>query len=184
MKAAFLFNFTRFVEWPQDVLPPANQPMVIGIVGNDPFGESLDLIIKGETINGHPLAIMRYGAHDEIQGCQILYIGRSEAGHLTAILARLKGRPILTVSDNERFAYIGGMIGLVMEDGRVRIQINLDRAREAQLAFSAKLLRPALVIRDRPQSMLENHWSICAVERPALRRGRMPARALAATILL
>lgn len=170
LKAAFLFNFARFVEWPAEVLPPANQPIVIGIVGTDPFGESLDAIVKGETIKGHRLVVRRCHAREEIEGCQVLYIGRSEAARLPVILARLKGRPILTVSDNDRFAFSGGIIGLVMEEGRVRIQINLDRARESQLVISAKLLRPALVIRDNPQSMLESNWSICGVEPSALRR--------------
>jgi len=153
LKATFLFNFTRFVEWPEQALPAAGEPLVIGVLGEDPFGGVLDAIVRDETVRGHPLAIKRMKRTDDITKCQILFIARSEERQLAAIFERLKGHSILTVSDMDRFAYAGGTIGLVMDGGKVRMQINVDRAKQAQLVLSAKLLRPALVIREQPQSM-------------------------------
>lgn len=152
IKATFLFNFARFIEWPDNVLPSDGQPIIIGIVGDDPFGGVLDAMVKGETVNGHKLVVKRLSRKDDFQKCHIVYISRSETAHIAEILERLKGLSVLTVSDADRFAYLGGTIGLVNEQGRVRMQINVDRAKNSQLAISAKLLRPAAVIRDQPQS--------------------------------
>lgn len=153
LKAAFVFNFVRFIEWPPQALPPGHEPIVIGILGENPFGEALDAIVKGETINGHAVAVRRMQLRDDLTKCSVLYICRSETSHLGAVLDVVKAHPVVTVSDIDRFAYRGGMIGLVMEQGRVKIQINLDSAMAGQLTISAKLLRPALVIRTPPQSM-------------------------------
>ncbi|MDB6094700.1 MAG: putative transrane protein [Verrucomicrobia bacterium] len=158
LKAAFLFNFVRFIEWPNLGMPPASQPVVIGVLGDDPFNGALDKIVSGETINGRRLVVKRFQRKDDVTLCQVLYISRSEAGRLGGLLGRLKGKAVLTVSDIDRFAYVGGMIGLVMEQGRVRLQINLDTANAGRLAISAKLLRPALVIRNPPQSMVNPGW--------------------------
>ncbi|HWL17007.1 MAG TPA: YfiR family protein [Opitutus sp.] len=160
VKAAFLYNFTRFVEWPGEALPPVGAPLVIGIVGQDPFGSALDQLVRGESVQGRPVQVRRFSRRDRLDECHVLYISRTEAAHLPALLERLKGRPVLTVSDCERFAYDGGTIGLVMERGKVRFQINLDAARAAKLAISARLLRPATVIRGRPQSKLTPAWDL------------------------
>jgi len=156
LKAAFLLNFARFIQWPENV-PPVNQPIVIGVLGTDPFGSSLDSIVAGETVNGRVLTVKRLERNDPISDCQILYVCRSEISHLSNLLERVKGQAILTVSDIDRFVYMGGMIGLTMDRGKVRVQINVDVAKNGQLAISAKLLRLSLVVRDR-QSMLHPGW--------------------------
>src|SRR5207247_1541681 len=99
VKAVFLFNFAQFVEWPTNAFPEARTPLVIGVLGDDPFGPFLDATVRGETVNGHPLAIQRYRSVDEIKECHILFISQSESTRLEDILARLKGRNILTVGD-------------------------------------------------------------------------------------
>ena len=154
LKAVFLLNFARFVAWPTNVLPPNDGPLVIGILGEDPFGSLLDSTVAGELVDGRAIVVKRFKSGDDITKCQVLYISRSENPRIPALLNHLRGKPVLTVSDSDRFAYAGGMIGLVLDQGRVRVQINIDSARNGNLAISAKLLRLSLVINDRPQSMI------------------------------
>jgi hypothetical protein len=146
VKAVFLFNFTQFVEWPADAFAHANTPLVIGVLGEDPFGAYLDETVRGETVNGRPLIVARYRRVQEIGDCQILFISRSETEQLEQILASLVGKPVLTVGDVEGFARRGGMIDLATVSGRIELRINLEAARAARLTMSSKLLRPAKVV--------------------------------------
>src|SRR5947208_4462362 len=109
LKAVFLFNFAQFVEWPPQAFPDRQVPLVIGVLGEDPFGAYLDETVRDEKVNNRPLAVQRYRRVEEIKSCHILFISRSEAGRLEQILARLKGRHILTVADTEGFALRGVM---------------------------------------------------------------------------
>src|SRR5688500_14600078 len=109
LKAVFLFNFTQFVEWPGNSFSSDQAPLVIGILGTDPFGSYLEEIVAGEKINGHPLLIQRYNNVEEIETCQILFINVTETNKREEIITRLKGRNILTVSDAPDFAKQGGM---------------------------------------------------------------------------
>jgi hypothetical protein len=143
IKAVFLFNFARFVDWPAKAFPDADSPFVIGILGDDPFGSYLDETVRGEKVNGHPLTVQRYRRVGEIRACQVLFISRSEADRLEQILASLRGRSILTVGDTDDFAARGGMIRLATERNKVRMRINLDAVKAANLAISSKLLRVA-----------------------------------------
>jgi len=145
VKAVFLFNFAQFVDWPPEAVPDSQAPLVIGILGEDPFGDFLDATVRGERRGSRPFAIRRYQRVGDIKGCDILFINRS-AGDPEEILARLKNRPILTVSDAERFAERGGMIRFVTDRGRIRLQINPLSAEAAHLTISSKLLRVAEVI--------------------------------------
>lgn len=153
LKAAFLFNFLLFTTWPEEVLPPPGEPFVIGILGADPFGPALNRIVAGETILGRPVVVRRFTNPAEIRNCRILFVCRSEQPRLAAVLDAARGKAVLTVSDIDRFAYVGGVIGMVLEQDKVRVQINVDRARENRLAIGAKLLRIARVISDVPQSL-------------------------------
>jgi len=143
VKAAFLFNFTQFVDWPAKELRDPQEPFVIGVLGDDPFGAMLDEIVHGETVNGRALIVQRYRSVDDIGTCHVLFISRSEAYHLEEILRRLKGRSILTVSDMSGFARNGGVIRFVTMANKIRLRISLDAARSAGLTISSKLLRPA-----------------------------------------
>lgn len=154
VKAGFLFNFARFVLWPESAMPAASAPLVIGIVGTDPFGATLDELVQGEVVAGHPVIVRRFTKRDDYSKCHILFISRSETAHLKEIFGRLRGLPVLTVSDSERFANVGGTIGLAVDGGRVRIYINVVQAKSSQLGLSAKLLRPATLITDPPQSLV------------------------------
>ncbi len=114
-----------------------------GLLKHFPTPIHLDETVRGEKVNGHPLTVQRYRRVGEIRACQVLFISRSEADRLEQILASLRGRSILTVGDTDDFAARGGMIRLATERNKVRMRINLDAVKAANLAISSKLLRVA-----------------------------------------
>jgi hypothetical protein len=146
LKAVFLFNFAQFVEWPPQAFADAQTPLVIGVLGRDPFGAYLDETVRGERVNNRSLVVQRYGRVEDINTCHILFISRSEGDRLEQILARLRGRNILTVADAEGFAPPGVMIRLVTVENKIRLRINLEVAQAANLRISSKLLRPAEIV--------------------------------------
>jgi hypothetical protein len=146
LKSVFLFYFTQFVDWPPAAFSQPNSPLVIGILGDDPFGNALDEAVRGEKVNNRPLIVHRYKRLDEIADCQILYVSVSKPEELQRVLSSLKGRSILTVGDEDGFNRMGGMIRFVNENNRIRLRINLGEARAAGLTISSKLLRPAEIV--------------------------------------
>ena len=146
VKAAFLFNFAQFVEWPAKEFSDANSPLVIGILGNDPFGAILDEMVRGEKVKGHPLIVQRYRQVEEIQNCHVLFVSPSESSQVEKILERLKGRSVLTVSDIDGFAQKGGIIRLVTDKGKIRFRVNLEAAKTADVTISSKLLKAAEIV--------------------------------------
>jgi hypothetical protein len=143
LKAVFLFNFAQFVDWPPKAFPDPQAALVIGVLGDDPFGSYLDETVRGEKVNNRPLLVQRYRRVAEIRTCQVLFISPSETDRLEQILTGLKGRNILTVGDSEDFALRGGMIQLVTEKNKIRMRINLEAVKSASLTISSKLLRVA-----------------------------------------
>jgi len=143
VKAAFLFNFMQFVEWPADASTHAGAPLLIGVLGEDPFGSLLENTIQGETIRGRPLTIKRKRHVADLKDCQLIFVCRSEMPRLREIVGALRGFPVLTVSDAEQFCRNGGMIGLIHEGGRIRFEINQEAAERCGLTISSKLLRLA-----------------------------------------
>jgi hypothetical protein len=146
VKAVFLFNFSQFVDWPATAFSDARSPLVIGVLGNDPFDGVLDEIVRGETVDGRPLVVRRYRSIGEVETCHILFIDRSQAGHLDAVLAALKQRSVLTIGDFEGFGRQGGIIRFVTVGNKIRLRINLTAAQQAHLTISSKLLRPAQIV--------------------------------------
>jgi hypothetical protein len=149
VKAVFLFNFVQFVDWPPEALPTPQSPLVIGVLGDDPFGAFLDEAVSGEKINQHPLIVRRYKTVEEIDACHVLFVSRSEQPNLKDVFAALKGRSILLVGEPEGFATQGGIIRLVTENNKVRMRINLDAAKSSKLVISSKLLRAADIVTTR-----------------------------------
>lgn len=141
VKAAFLFNFAQFVEWPASAFPQSQTPLVIGVLGQDPFGSFLDETVRGERVNNRALTIRRYRRVEEIQTCHVLFISRSETDRLDQILGSLKYRKILTVADIDSAAGSGVMIRFVTQQNKIRLRINSEAARAASLTISSKLLR-------------------------------------------
>ncbi|HET6568642.1 MAG TPA: YfiR family protein [Rhodothermales bacterium] len=146
VKAVFLYHFTEFVTWPRSAFPEAQAPLVIGVLGDDPFGAYLDETVRGEMVNGHPLVVRRYDRVEQVEGCQILFVSPSEAGRLGRILSRTSDRPLLTVGDTDDFARDGGIIQFVTVRGKIRLRINVDAARSAGLTISSKLLGLADIV--------------------------------------
>jgi hypothetical protein len=146
IKAVFLFNFAQFVEWPSRAFPDRGSPLVIGVLGEDPFGAFLDETVRGERVDNRPLIVQRYRRVEEIQTCHVLFISQSEVNRLDQIVSSLKGRDILTVGDVESFARRGGMIRFAQEAKKTRLLINVEAAKAANLTISSKLLRPAEIV--------------------------------------
>jgi uncharacterized protein DUF4154 len=146
VKAAYLFNFGQFVEWPPQAYDSPSAPFVIGIVGEDPFGKVIDEAVAGERLGGHPLVVRRFRNPEDISACNILFIGRSEAGRLAETLKALQGRSVLTVTDITGPEQQGAIIVLINENNRIRMRIDVAAARANNLVISSKLLRPAEVV--------------------------------------
>lgn len=152
VKAAYLFNFTKFVEWPLSAFPDKDAPFLIGVLGEDPFGKTLDAAVKGKSIKGRSIHIKRFDGFDgtqtlQLRRCQILFIAYSEKGRLREILEALKGGTVLTVSEIEKFPLLGGMILFDQEGERIVLAINRKAAQGCKLEVNSKLLRVARVQR-------------------------------------
>jgi hypothetical protein len=147
LKAVFLYQFAHFVEWPARSFPDASTPITIGVLGDDPFGSGLDEIVSNEAVGGRKLIVRRYHTVDEIETCHVLFICPSEAGRMTAILSRLKGRNLLTVGDTKDFVTQNGVVGFTVARSRLKLRINLAAADSAKLTISSKLLRQAEIVR-------------------------------------
>jgi hypothetical protein len=145
-KAAFLYNFVSFVEWPENAFADAKAPFVIGILGNDPFGRVLDDVVANERAKNRPLMVKRLSRVDEAEDCQIVFVSASEARYTAEILRRCGDRPVLLVGDSPGFAEAGGSVGFRMEGARLKLDMNVDAARARNLNVSSKLLRVAHVI--------------------------------------
>jgi preprotein translocase subunit Sec61beta len=143
VKAVFLFHFAQFVEWPDGSFSQPDEPMVIGVLGADPFGNYLDEVISGESIKGHPLLVKRFNKLEEIDKCHILFVSAEGLAPLRTVLRELEPRATLTVGDNPGFIRAGGMIRFFSEDSKIRFQINPEAARSSGLMISSKLLRLA-----------------------------------------
>ena len=149
VKAAFLYNFAKFVEWPCKVFSDSSAPIIIGILGEDPFGNDLEQTIKGKTVKGREITIKRSKQIGKLGSCHILFISMSEKGNLKRVLNNFKKSSILTVSEIENFTQYGGIIGFVMKQHNIRFEINMDAAERSGLQISSKLLKVAKVVKDK-----------------------------------
>ena len=146
VKAVFLFNFTQFVEWPENAFEDEQAPLVIGVLGDDPFGSYLDETVQGEKVNGHPLIVRRFYNAEDAKACHILFINGAAKEKVKQALIDLKGRSVLTVGDVTDFSRQGGVVRFFNENNKIRIRINLEAAKAANLTISSKLLRLADVV--------------------------------------
>jgi hypothetical protein len=140
VKAAYVYNFVKLVTWPKSPLT-RTPTLSICILDDDFLADALDTTVRDKRVMGRPLAVGRFSRIDEVVPCAVLFVGRGMAGRLPQILQRLRGWPVLTVSDAEGFTSQGGMIGLFREDNRVRFEIGVAAAQAAGLQISSKLLR-------------------------------------------
>jgi len=146
LKAVFLFHFAEFVEWPHESFAEASTPITVGVLGENPFGTTLEEIVANETVRGRKLQIVHYGTVEEIGPCHILFVCPSESRKLVRVREALADRSILTVGDGKAFAEHDGMIGFVTARDRLKLRINLAAATAARLTISSKLLRQAEIV--------------------------------------
>jgi len=146
IKAGFLFNFTKFVEWPPEAFADPSVPIVLGIVGDSPVTELLTETAAGKTVNGRAVVVRRFKEGQDLRSCHILFVGSSEEKHVPQILERVKGSRVLTVSETSGFAQSGGMINFFVEGNRVRLEINLNAAARVRLKISARVIAVARLV--------------------------------------
>jgi hypothetical protein len=146
VKAAFLLNFTRFVEWPATAFDRSDSPLVIGILGDNPFGSLLDDVVRDERVRDRHLQVRCSIKAEDLKGCQLVFVCRSERGHLDQVIDDLGHGAILTVSDIDGFADHGGVIRLYLSGKKIRFEINQSTAKQHELKLSAQLLSLGKII--------------------------------------
>jgi hypothetical protein len=146
VKAAFLFNFANFVEWPPAALGPAGTPLKVCVIGADPFGEALDDAFRDQVVQGRKVQVVRGQTLDAMGQCHILFLPQSEQRRWTDLVKALRGAPTLTVADGPPLARQGGMVNFIIEAQRIRFEINPSVAEQAGLRISSKLLTLARVV--------------------------------------
>ena len=150
VKALFLFNFAKYIDWPSTAFPDTNSPIVIGIVGENNFGSHLRKTVEGRSISGRGIVIRENVKEEDFDKCHILFISASERKHIGEVCNRVKAAPVLTVGETEQFTQQGGVIGFIKKEGKVRLQIDLGAARKASLQISSKLLSVADSVSSKP----------------------------------
>jgi YfiR/HmsC-like len=152
LKAAFLFNFVKFIDWPPDSFGGPQAPFSICILGGDPFGHLLDDALAGKTVAGRAILVRRCQTDPEARTCQVIFLSRAQARRLPEVLQALRGTSVLLVGESDGFAAGGGSIEFYFQDDRVRFRINPDAASRAGLTISSKLLALAVIVHDQQAS--------------------------------
>jgi len=145
VKAAFIYNFTQFITWPDDVLPAADAPFVIATVGGDPFAGALEQAMQGKTVGNRPIVVKHFAGADDIGPCQVLFVPATADADLAADLTKVGKNPILTVGESQPFLDAGGCIRMFVEDARMRFAIDPDVAVAARLKIAARLMQLARI---------------------------------------
>lgn len=147
IKAAFLYNFTKFVDWPPERFETGDSPIVIGVLGRNPFGDELSDVVEGREVNGRGLIARNLESPDDIEEVHLLFVASGEESLLDGSLDTLHESGVLTVGESEAFRDLGGIVTFTLQADRIRFFINRDSAREAELRISAQLLQLALASR-------------------------------------
>jgi len=153
IKAGFIYNFAKFVEWPSTAFAQPDSPIVIGILGTDPFGGVIDRIVGDKKIGGRGFVVKRLKwvkDFKDLKDCNILFVSSSEKEHMDDVIRMLRWLPILTIGETPGFAERGGIIRFTLEDNRVRLEANVEAARQANLTISSRLLTLARIIQQPP----------------------------------
>jgi hypothetical protein len=149
LKAAFLWNFAKFVDWPTNAFASATAPFIIGVLDSNPFGADLEQTVNGKLINDHPITVRTYKNVTDARASHVLFIGSSEKNRWAEIFKTLRDSPVLTVGEYDQFTQSGGMINFVREGNRIRFQINDATAKAAGLKINSKLLSLAVPVSSR-----------------------------------
>ena len=149
VKAAYLLNFAKFAEWPADAFAGEAAPIIVGILGHDPFGELLDRTLANQKIGKRGLEIRRGARLQDLGTCHLLFVSESETERVEQAIAGARTQGVLTVSEFASFASLGGAIGFYVEEKRVRFEVNLRAAEKNGIRLSSKLLKLARIVKDR-----------------------------------
>ncbi len=152
VKAAFLFSFAHFIEWPPPCFPDADTPITIGILGEDPFGNVLDATVREKVVDDRSFRIIRSAHVDDLKQSHILFISESERERIPSILSCIDGLPILTVGESEAFAKKGVMFSFAVRDRKVRFIINREVTEKGGLVVSSRVLKLAEIVGDKPSN--------------------------------
>src|SRR5438128_130855 len=152
VQAAFLFNFAKFVTWPEDAFHRSGSALIIGVLGEDPFGAVLEETVRDKTVMGKKLAVKRFARIQDAVNSHILFLSSSEESQLLPLLKVLEKATVLTVSDMEQFAERGGMVAFTVEDQKVRFNVNGAARGRAGLKMSAQLLKLSRIVGDTSQT--------------------------------
>jgi hypothetical protein len=139
LKAAFIYNFAKFTEWPADVLPPT-ATFAACVMGDGPTRDALGRIVKGRQLAGRAITVSEVQAGGKLRSCHLLYVSGVTQAQLAAIVVTVRGAPVLTISDGDDFARQGGIAQMFVEGGKIRFDINLEIAKDSGLQLSSKLL--------------------------------------------
>jgi hypothetical protein len=145
VKAAFIYNFVQFVDWPASAFADDSSPLTIGVLGANPFGDALDHVVEGKTVNARTLAVRYFSRIEDVEKCQVLFVVSSDQNFLQRLHDKLKDQSVLTIGEADEFLPTGGIIRLYTEENKVRFEINVDAAEQAQLKISSKLLHLAKI---------------------------------------
>lgn len=147
VKAAFLYNFVKFVDWPAEEFKRGDDPIRICTLGESTIGRALDETLRGRTFGGRPLESIQISEPGKARDCQIVFVSSSEPKTLRSILSKMRTTGLLTVGEEDGFAEAGGMINLKLQDGKIHLEINAEAAERAQLRLSSKLLSLARIVK-------------------------------------
>ena len=157
IKAGFLFNFMKFIDWPSEAFASSSSPINVDLLGRDPFDGALERYLEGRTIESRPIVVTHLTAPRVLPAGHVVFIASSEEKRLDPVLAAYAKEAVLTVSDIDRFADRGGVIGFVSEGRGLRFAVNRVAAEHSRLHVSSKLLALAIVVSGRPQAALLPH---------------------------
>lgn len=146
-KAAFLYNFVKFVEWPADTFTGPSEPLAICVAGRNPIAPQLEGIVKGRTVAGRALQVRVLPDMQAVERCHVLFITASEKKRAWILLDQIANASVLTVGETDEFTAVGGMVNLKLAGTQIRIQIALDHIQHAKLLVSSKLLSLAEIVR-------------------------------------
>lgn len=148
LKAAFLYNFTKFVEWPAPSWLESKSPIVLGVFGGNPFGASLEQAVQGRSVNGHPLIVRTVTSVAEARSTHLLFVAAGVSDQdFRELQTTVAGLPVLTVGETTSFAKLGGMITFVLQENKIRFEINVAAAQRSGLKISAQLQKLATAVR-------------------------------------
>jgi len=147
-KAAFISKFLGYVKWPESAFAEPTSPLRIAVLGDDPFGKPLDDLFADKRYGAHPIEIVRFERIVDIETCHVLFVPVDESDGLEKVLERIQRKPVLLIGEHKGFAASGGCINFVLEDKKIRFEINTDATRRASLEISSQLLKLAKVVKD------------------------------------